>query len=80
VVFVKIEILGMGCLKCKTLLNTVNEVVSELNIQAEITKVEDIKQIMQYGVMLTPALVVDGVVKISGKLPSKDEVRAILKM
>lgn len=76
----KIEILGMGCLKCKTLLNTVNEVVSELNIQAEITKIEDIKQIMQYGVMLTPALVVDGVVKISGKLPSKDEVRAILKM
>jgi small redox-active disulfide protein 2 len=77
---VKIEILGMGCLKCKTLLNTVNEVVSELNIQAEITKIEDIKQIMQYRVMLTPALVVDGVVKISGKLPSKDEVRAILKM
>ena len=53
--------------------------VAELNIDAELVKVEDIKTIMSYGVMTTPALVVDGVVKVSGKVPSIEEIKVLLK-
>lgn len=74
----KIEILGMGCQKCGNLMDTTKKAVAELNIQAEFVKVEDIKTIMSYGVMATPALVVDGVVKVSGKIPSVEEVKALL--
>ncbi|MCE5284468.1 MAG: thioredoxin family protein [Pelosinus sp.] len=75
----KIEILGMGCTKCNTLEDTAKQAVKELNIDAEFVKVKDIKEIMKYGVMTTPALVVDGVVKVSGKVPSKDEIKAMLQ-
>jgi len=75
----KIEILGMGCQKCKDLDMAVKKAVQELGINAEISKVEDIKQIMKYGVMITPALVVDGVVKASGKILNKDEIKKLLK-
>ncbi len=75
----KIEILGMGCKKCSDLLDNAKKAASELNIEAEFVKVEDIKIIMSYGVMTTPALVVDGVVKVSGKTPSVEEIKALLK-
>lgn len=75
----KIEILGMGCQKCQALDNAAREAVKELGINAEFTKVEDIKTIMKYGVMTTPALVIDGVVKFSGKVPGKEEIKAILQ-
>ena len=75
----KIEILGMGCQKCNKLMENTKKAAAELNIQAEFVKVEDIKTIMSYGVMVTPALVVDGVVKVSGKIPSVEEVKALLK-
>lgn len=75
----KIEILGMGCQKCNALDNAAKQAAKELGIDAEFTKVEDIKEIMKYGVMTTPALVVDGVVKFSGKVPSKEEIKNILK-
>ncbi|VBB08824.1 redox-active disulphide protein 2 [Lucifera butyrica] len=75
----KIEILGMGCQKCNKLAENAKQAVAELGIQAELSKVEDFKEIAKYGVMTTPALVVDGVVKVSGKVPSKDEIIAILK-
>lgn len=74
----KIEILGMGCQKCSNLYQVVTQAVSELGIDAEFVKVEDIKTIMKYGVMTTPALVVNGVVKIAGKVPSKEEVKEML--
>lgn len=75
----KIEILGMGCKKCSDLLAETKQALAELNLQAEIVKVEDIKKIMAYGVMTTPALVVDGVVKVSGKLPSVEEIKGLLQ-
>ncbi len=75
----KIEILGMGCQKCNALDNAVKQASKELGIDAEFVKVEDIKEIMKYGVMTTPALVVDGVVKVSGKIPSIEEIKVLLK-
>jgi len=75
----KIEVLGMGCKKCGDLMDLAKQAGAELGIEAEYVKVEDIKKIMAYGVMATPALVVDGVVKVSGKLPSKEEIKALLK-
>ncbi|MBU2701325.1 small redox-active disulfide protein 2 [Sporomusaceae bacterium BoRhaA] len=75
----KIEILGMGCQKCNALDNAAKQAAKELGIDAEFAKVEDIKEIMKYGVMTTPALVVDGVVKVAGKVPGKDEIKAMLK-
>lgn len=70
----KIEILGSGCPKCHKLESMVKEVVAKHGIEAEITHVYDVDKILEYGVMLTPALVVDGKVKISGKLPSEKEL------
>jgi len=75
---VKIEILGVGCPKCKQLTANVEAAVKELNLQAEIGKVTDIDKITDYGVMLTPALAVDGKVVSSGKVLSKDEIKKIL--
>jgi len=74
----KIEILGTGCPKCKKLFELTNEAVKKLGIQAEVTKVEKIQDIMNYGVMMTPALAIDGQVKTSGKLPNKAEIVSIL--
>lgn len=74
----RIEILGMGCPKCKQLTANAEAAVKELNIQAEIGKVTDIDKITEYGVMMTPAFVLDGKVISSGKLLSKDEIKKIL--
>ncbi|MBN2407652.1 MAG: TM0996/MTH895 family glutaredoxin-like protein [Elusimicrobia bacterium] len=74
----KIEILGTGCPKCKRLTQNAEEAVKELGIDAEIVKVTKIKEIMNYGVMMTPALAVDGDVKASGKVLSKDEIKNII--
>ncbi|GAL61262.1 thioredoxin family protein [Algibacter lectus] len=73
-----IKILGTGCPKCKTMTTVVREVVSENNIEATIENVEDIIEIMKFDVMTTPALVIDNVVTIKGRVPSKDEVLALL--
>lgn len=73
-----IKVLGTGCPKCKALENAVRNSVAELNIQADVSKVEDIMQIMQYGVMRTPALVINGKVVLSGRLPDDKELRNIL--
>jgi small redox-active disulfide protein 2 len=70
----KIEILGTGCTKCHKLEELVRDVVKEAGVSAEVNKVEDIKKIMTYGVMTTPALVIDGEVKAAGKIPAKDEI------
>jgi len=75
----EILVLGTGCANCKTLIKLTQQVVEEENINAQITKVEDIMEIMKYGVMSTPGLVVDGKVVMSGKLPSKKEIIDLLK-
>ena len=74
----KIEILGVGCPKCKQLTANAEAAVKELNIQAEIGKITDIGKITEYGVMMTPALAVDGKVVSSGKVLSKDEIKKLL--
>ena len=76
---IKIEVLGMGCCSCSKLHDTVKEVVLELGIEAEIVKVDDMKAVLEKGVMTTPALVVNGVVKVAGRNPSKDEIRRYLR-
>jgi len=73
-----IKILGTGCPKCKTLEKLTREVVEQNGIAATITKVEDIVEIMKYGIMSTPALVVDDKVEIKGRVPSLDEIRKVL--
>ncbi len=70
----KIEILGTGCPKCRKLHELAEEAVKELGASAEITKVTDINKIIDYGVMVTPALVIDGEVKVAGKISSKEEI------
>lgn len=75
----KLEILGSGCTNCKKLMAVTEEAVRELGIEdAELVKVEDFAQIMAYGVMSTPALVIDGEVVVSGKVPSKAEVSSLV--
>jgi small redox-active disulfide protein 2 len=74
----EIKVLGPGCTKCKNLEKVVRETVEQNNIDAQISKVEDIMEIMTYGVMTTPALVVDGRVVIKGYIPSKNEVLRVL--
>ncbi len=74
-----IKILGTGCPKCKTMTNIVKDVVTENNIDATIEKVEDIMEIMKFDVMTTPALVIDNVVTIKGRVPSKNEVLELLQ-
>ena len=73
-----IKVLGTGCPNCKTLEKTTREIIDELGIEATITKEEDIMRIMEYGVMHTPALVVDEQVVLSGRVPSKNELKKIL--
>jgi len=74
----EIKILGTGCSKCKTLEKLTREVIEKNKITASVTKVEDIIEIMKYGVMSTPALVVDGEVVIKGRIPSAEEIKQVL--
>ena len=75
----KIEILGTGCARCTTLYDNVTAALAELGREAEVTKVQDIPSIMKYGVMSTPALVVDGQVRFSGKAPGVAELKGMLQ-
>ena len=74
----KIEVLGTGCAKCKTLYDNVKKALEESGRDADIVKVEDIPSIMKHGVMSTPALVIDGQVKFSGKVASVAEIKSLL--
>jgi small redox-active disulfide protein 2 len=74
----EIKILGTGCSKCKTLEKITRDVVAANGIEANITKIEDIMEIMKYGVMTTPALVVDGNVVVKGRIPSAEEIKQML--
>jgi small redox-active disulfide protein 2 len=74
----EIKILGTGCPKCKTLEKMTPEVVEQNKIEATIIKVEDIMEIMKYGILSTPALVVNEKVEIKGRVPSADEIKQVL--
>lgn len=74
-----IKILGTGCKNCKSLEANAKEAVKELGLDAVVEKVEDMKGIMSYGVMRTPALVVDEKVKVMGRVPKVEEIKEILK-
>jgi small redox-active disulfide protein 2 len=75
----KIEVLGMGCARCNDLDERVRQAVRELGIEAEVVKVKDIQTIAGYGVLATPALVVGGIVKAAGKIPSLDQIKEWIK-
>lgn len=75
----KIEILGVGCAKCNHLEEIVKQAVAEAGVDAQIDHVKDMKKIMAYGVMTTPALVMDGKVKAAGKLPAPEQIKQWLK-
>jgi len=74
----EIKILGTGCAKCKSLEKLTRQVVDDNHIDATVTKVEDVFEIMKYGVMTTPAIVVNEKVEIKGRVPSADEIKAVL--
>jgi small redox-active disulfide protein 2 len=75
----KIEVLGMGCANCNKLFRNALEAVKQSGREIEVMKVEDIRKIMEYGVLSTPALVIDGVVKTAGKLPKAEEIKEWIK-
>jgi small redox-active disulfide protein 2 len=74
----KIQILGTGCAKCQKLAAVADEAAKALGLPYELQKVTDLKEIIGFGVMFTPALVVDGVVKVAGKVPGIEDVKKLL--
>ena len=74
----KLQILGTGCPKCKKLFELTDQAAKSIGIEYEIEKVEDIQQIVAFGVMMTPALAVNGEVKLSGKVPTMDEIKKMI--
>ena len=75
----KIEILGSGCSKCKSVEKLVRNIVEELGIQADIVKIEDLQEIVNRGVMMTPAVFIDGEAKIVGRAPTAEELKKLLR-
>ena len=74
----KLQILGSGCAKCNALTAATEKAAQTLGLEYELEKVTDLNRIMSFGVMMTPALVVDGKVKVSGKVPSVDDLKKLL--
>ena len=75
-----IKILGTGCPKCKTTIANAEEAVKQLGADAQIIKVEDIQEIMQYDILSTPALVIDEEVKVKGRVPTVEEIKNLLQL
>jgi small redox-active disulfide protein 2 len=74
----KIQVAGPGCARCNSLEQNVIEAVTELGIEASISKLKDFKEYAQYGILITPALVIDGKVVVTGKVPSTDDLKKLL--
>jgi small redox-active disulfide protein 2 len=75
----KISILGTGCAKCEKLHESARRALDELGLDAELEKISGIQEIMAFGVMMTPALAIDGEVKVVGKVPSVEEIKEMLR-
>ena len=73
-----VKVLGPGCPKCQELMQQTQQVITELGLDCTLEKVTDIQEILNFGVMFTPALVVDGEVKVSGKVPSVEDIKKML--
>ncbi len=73
-----IKVLGTGCPKCKALEKATREAVAEIGIDAQVSKVEDIVEIMNYGIMTTPAIVINGKVVMKGRVPSVEEIKRLI--
>ena len=71
----EIKVLGSGCARCKSVYQVIEKVVKENNVDAVVEKVDDIMEIMKYNIMSTPAIVIDGVVKMKGQVPTESEVK-----
>ena len=74
----EIKVLGSGCAKCKTTFEMIEKIVKENQLDATLSKVEDIVELLNYGIMTTPAIVVDGEVKLKGHVPTESEIKKIL--
>lgn len=74
----EIKVLGPGCAKCKTTYNVIEKVIKENNLDVKLTKVDDIMEMMNYNILTTPAVVVDEVVKMKGKVPTESDVKQLL--
>ena len=74
----EIKVLGSGCAKCKTTYEMIEKIVKEKQLDATLSKVEDIVELLNYGIMTTPAIVVDGEVKLKGHVPTESEIKKIL--
>lgn len=74
----KLQILGTGCTKCNALTMATEKAAQTLGVEYQLEKITDLNRIMSFGVMMTPALVVDGKVRVSGKVPSVDEIKKLL--
>lgn len=74
----KIKVLGPGCAKCKSTYNVIEKVLKENDIDAKLTKVDEIMEMMNYNIMTSPAVVIDEVVKLKGKVPTESEVKELL--
>lgn len=74
----RIQILGTGCPKCQKLEENARQAATELRLDFHIEKVKDLQQIMSFGVMITPALVVDGVLKVAGRVPGVEDIKKVL--
>ncbi len=74
----KLQILGTGCAKCKKLTENAEKAAKELGIEYEIEKITDINEILKFGVMITPALAVDGKVKVAGNIPSPEAIKKLI--
>ena len=74
----KIQVLGTGCPKCNKTYENVRQAVAEAGIEADVEKVEDLKSIMEFNVMMTPAVAIEGDVKVSGRVPSVDEIKELI--
>lgn len=74
----QVKVLGPGCAKCKTTYNNVLEAVKQLGIEADITKIEDIEEMMKYNVLTTPVLMIDEVIKVKGRVADISEIKQLL--
>lgn len=74
----EIKVLGPGCAKCKSTYNVIEKVLKENDIDAKLTKVDDLMEMMNYNIMTSPAVVIDEVVKLKGKVPTESEVKELL--
>lgn len=74
----EVKVLGPGCAKCKTTFQVIEKVIKENNLDVKLTKVDDIMEMMSYNIMPTPAVVVDGEVKMKGQVPSESDVKRLL--